>query len=145
MLYASGLEPFRKVCKLQGGNGHLFDQVMNESAGGMSRIAIAVDIREKDQQVVIQADLPGMELKDIDVHVENGYLTISGERKLEEEGGGNNDYWVERSYGRFSRTFQLPEMIDVANIGATYKNGVLDVTLPKLEAARLRSIAVQVH
>ena len=88
--------------------------------------------------------MPDVDLKDIDVRVENQTLTIAGERKFEQEQSGKGFHRIERSYGRFVRSFAVPNSFDTGNIGADYKNGVLTVKLPKTEAAKPRQIKVEV-
>ncbi|MGN7612338.1 Hsp20/alpha crystallin family protein [Magnetococcales bacterium HHB-1] len=138
-------DPFRQIRSLQNEINRLFDHNQDRSTGQMTGWPIQVDIREDEDQVVIKTDIPGMEQKDINVNVDNGQLTISGERKFEDEANKKNYHWMERAYGQFNRSFQLPNTVDVGKIGATYKNGVLEVTLPKLEEAKPHAIQVQVH
>jgi len=104
----------------------------------------SVDIYETENELVLKADLPDVDLKDIDVRVENQTLTIAGERKFEQQESGKGFHRIERNYGRFVRSFAVPNSFDVNNIGADYKNGVLSVTLPKTEAAKPRQIKVAV-
>lgn len=137
-------DPFRGIRTLQSEINRLFDRDLDESTGQMAQWPIRVDISEEKENIVIKADVPGMEQKDISVNVENGLLTISGERKFEDEKRRDNYHRVERVYGRFSRSFQLSNAADAKNISASYKNGVLEVTVPKLEAAKPRAIQVTV-
>ena len=137
-------DPLRNFRSLQGEINRLFDWNMDESTGQMTRWPMRVDIREDENQITLKADVPGMEQKDIKVNVDNGQLTISGHRKFEDEAHKENYHRVERAYGHFSRSFQLPNTTDPNNIRASYKNGVLEVTLPKREEARPRSVEVQV-
>ena len=104
----------------------------------------SVDIYETENELVLKADLPDVDLKDIDVRVENQTLTIAGERKFEQQESGKGFHRIERSYGRFVRSFAVPNSFDTGNIGADYKNGVLTVTLPKTEAAKPRQSKVEV-
>ncbi|MBF0428561.1 MAG: Hsp20/alpha crystallin family protein [Magnetococcales bacterium] len=138
-------DPFRGIRTLQNEINRLFERDMDESSGQMTQWPMRVDIREDASHILIKADLPGIEQKDIQVNVDNGRLTISGERKFEDEAHKDNYHRVERAYGRFSRTFQLPNTTDAGNIKASYKNGVLEVTLPKREEAKPRAIQVQVN
>ena len=105
----------------------------------------AVDILETETALVVKADLPDVEQKDIDIQVENGTLSLKGERKFEktEEKGGYHR--LERSYGSFARYFSLPDTVDVENVKAEYKNGTLTLTLPKKEAAKPRQIKVAIQ
>ncbi len=103
----------------------------------------AVDIYETENELVLKADLPDVDLKDIDVRVENQTLTISGERKFESEDSGKGYHRIERSYGSFTRSFAVPNTFDTDKISAGFKNGVLTVTLPKKEAAKPRQIKIE--
>jgi HSP20 family protein len=91
-----------------------------------------VDVTETDQEVRITAELPGLEEKDIDVSLSNDILTLKGEKKSEQEDKRENYYRMERSYGSFQRSIQLPQEVDGDKVEATFKNGVLQITLPKL-------------
>lgn len=104
-----------------------------------------VDIVENDNDYTIHADLPGLEKKDIAITVENGVLTISGEKKRDKkERKKERYYYYERSYGSFCRTFALPENIDEKNIQANFKNGLLALTIKKTEKAKPKAIEVKV-
>ena len=138
-------DPFRGVRSLQGEINRLFDRDMDDSNGQLTQWPMRVDIREDENSIVVKADVPGMEQKDINVNVDNGMLTISGERSFTDEEHKDKYHRVERAYGRFSRSFQMPNTTDPENISATYKNGVLEVTLPKREEAKPRSIQVQIN
>ncbi|MBF0294817.1 MAG: Hsp20/alpha crystallin family protein [Magnetococcales bacterium] len=138
-------DPFRNFRALQNEINRLFERDIDDNAGQLTQWPMRVDIREDASQILIKADLPGIEQKDIQVNVDNGRLTISGERRFDDEEHKENYHRVERAYGRFSRTFQLPNTTDTGNIQANYKNGVLEVTLPKREEAKPRAIQVQVH
>jgi HSP20 family protein len=106
--------------------------------------APAVDIYETENELVLKADLPDVDLKDIDVRVENQTLTISGERKFEKSDTTKGYHRIERSYGTFVRSFSVPNTFDTETIAADFKNGVLSVTLPKKEAAKPRQVKVEV-
>lgn len=103
-----------------------------------------VDIMETDDALIVKADLPDVELKDIDIQIENGTLTLKGERKFEKEDKKVGYHRVERAYGSFVRCFSIPETVDPEKVRAEYKNGVLTVTLPKKEVAKPRTIKVEV-
>ena len=105
----------------------------------------SVDIYETDNELVLTSDLPGVDLKDIDVRVENQTLTLSGERSFEKKDSTKGYHRIERSYGSFQRSFAVPNAFDTEKIGAEFKNGVLTVTLPKKEAAKPRQIKVAVQ
>ena len=101
-----------------------------------------VDIYEKEGKVTIQADLPGIEKKDISIKVEDGILTLKGERKAEEESEDKNVYRSERFYGSFERGFRLPPKTDVDNIEAEFKNGVLHITIPNATEPTGKEISI---
>ena len=103
-----------------------------------------VDIRETDNEVVLMADVPGIDEKNIDIRIEAGTLTIKGERKFEEEKKGEGYHIMERGYGTFARSFRLPESVDPEKVKADYKAGVLSVALPKKELAKPRAVKVEV-
>jgi len=103
----------------------------------------AVDIYETENELVLKADLPDVDAKDVDVRVENLTLTIAGERKFEKSGNEKGFHRIERSYGNFTRSFAVPNTFDTENIAATFKNGVLTVKLPKREAAKPRTIKIE--
>jgi len=104
----------------------------------------AVDASESETAIEIKADLPGMTEKDIDVTVENNTLTIKGERKFENEDKRENYHRIERQYGSFYRSFQLPNTVDVTKINADFKNGILELALPKREETKPKKISINV-
>ncbi len=144
-------EPFRDLVSLQERMNRLFD----DSFRGVARTgeedwalggswAPAVDIFELEGNIVLKAELPGVEAKDVDIRVENNVLTLRGERKFDNEVKRESYHRVERSYGTFSRSFTLPTVVDTGNIKAEFKEGVLRVTLPKREEAKPKQIAISV-
>jgi HSP20 family protein len=104
-----------------------------------------VDIKETENEIVLHADVPGIDEKDIDIKLEDGTLTLKGERKFEQEKKGEGYHRIERGYGSFVRCFSVPDSVDPEHVKAAYKNGVLTVTLPKKEVAKPRSIKVAVN
>lgn len=104
-----------------------------------------VDIAETENELIVKADVPDVKFEDLDVKLENGTLTLRGERKFEnkstDKGGWHR---VERSYGTFERSFTLPDTVDPEHVKADYKNGTLTVTLPKKEIAKPRQVKVEV-
>lgn len=106
--------------------------------------APAVDIYEDEKAITLKAELPDMEEKDLDVSVEDGHLTIKGERKFENEEKKENFHRIERRYGSFERTFALPDTVDADNVTAKYDKGVLKVVAPKVERPKnARTIEVK--
>ena len=107
--------------------------------------APAVDVLENQDELVLKADLPDVNLKDINIQIEQGTLMIKGERKFEKvEGKGTGYHRIERSYGEFQRYFSLPDTVDADKVKAEYRNGVLTVSLAKKEVAKPKSIKVAV-
>lgn len=104
----------------------------------------AVDIVETENELILKADVPGVELKDIDIHLENGTLTVKGDRKFEKEEKGKGFHRMERNYGSFVRYFTVPETVNAEQVKADYQAGVLTITLPKKEVAKPKAIKVQV-
>ena len=104
-----------------------------------------VDIFETDNDWVLKADLPEVNMADIDIQIENGTLLLKGDRKFQQGENGKGYQRVERSYGSFARYFTLPDTVDSEKVRADYANGVLTVTLPKKEIAKPRTIRVQVN
>jgi len=104
-----------------------------------------VDIKETENELILKADIPDVELKDIDIRMENATLTVRGERKFETTEKGGGWHRVERSYGTFERVFALPETVDPEGVKADYKNGTLTLTLPKKEIAKPRQIKIAVN
>jgi len=105
--------------------------------------APAVDIYETENELVVKADLPDVEAKDIDVRVENQTLTIAGERKFASANNEKGYHRIERSYGNFVRSFAVPNAFDTDKINAAYNNGVLTVKLTKKETAKPRQIKIE--
>jgi len=141
------LEPFRGLSTLQDQFNRLFNESFRNHTeeSALTTWAPAVDIYETPNELVVKADLPEVNEKDIDVRVENNLLTIRGERKFEKSVTEENFLRVERAYGAFSRSFSLPNTVNSETIGAEYKNGVLTVTLPKREESKPRQVKVTVN
>ncbi len=94
-----------------------------------------VDMKDNDKEILIHADLPGVELKDIDISIEGNSLVLQGEKKVEKESREKGYYRMERSYGSFYRAIPLPCAVERENVDAVYKDGVLNITLPKCKDA----------
>lgn len=104
----------------------------------------AVDILETENELIFKVDAAGVNLKDIDIQLENGTLTLKGERKFEKDDKVKGYHRIERGYGAFARSFTLPDTVNAENVHADYAQGVLTVTLPKQERAKPRAIKVNV-
>src|SRR5206468_8845231 len=112
--------------------------------GSLTAWAPAVDIYETEHELVVRADLPDIDPKDLDIRVENNILTIRGERKFEKKVNEDNYLRVERAYGTFSRSFTLSNTVNSDAIKADYQNGVLTLNIPKREEAKPKQIKVNV-
>jgi len=144
-------EPFRDLVAVQDRLNRIFDDTFRGNPRGSDedwalggQWAPSVDIFEHEGNLVLRAELPGIEPKDVDVRVENNVLTLRGERKFESEVKREKYHRVERAYGTFSRSFTLPNVVDTEKIKAEYKDGVLQVTLPQREEAKPKQIQVSV-
>jgi HSP20 family protein len=140
-------DPFRELSKVQDQVNRLFEDSFLRRTGESSLTVWApeVDIHETSDALVLEADLPGIDEKDLDIRVENNMLTIAGERKFEKKVNEENYLRVERSYGSFTRSFSLPHTINTDQIQADYRNGVLTIRLPKREEAKPKKIKVAVN
>lgn len=139
-------EPWSALRQMQRDLSQLFNGGANADEDGSS-IATSlwtppVDIKEEESCFVLKADVPGVDRKDIDVTMENGLITIKGERKLETDQDLNGFRRVERRHGTFYRRFSLPDYADAERISAKCKDGVLEVTVPKLQKAQPKRITV---
>lgn len=123
----------------------LFDRWAGRDANGLAAWMPPVDVRETEDSLIVEAELPGLTTDDVDVRVENGVLTISGEKKhtVEEAKDEPNYHFFERRYGRFERSFTLPRSVDAEHVQAQFDNGILTVALPKTETAKPRRIQIQ--
>jgi HSP20 family protein len=139
-------EPFRSAHTLQDQIHRLFGEVFDRSnqESSLTAWAPSVDIYENEHELIVKADLPGIDAKDLDIRVDNNILTMRGERKFEEKVNDNNSLRVERAYGSFSRSFALSNTVNAEAIKADYQNGVLTLTVPKREEAKPKQIKVNV-
>ena len=140
-------DPFRNVATLQEQVNRLFEnsaQAGRADNSALTSWAPAVDIYETENELVLKADLPELNEKDLDIRVENNMLTIRGERKFEQKVKEENYLRIERTYGSFSRSFALPNTVNTEAIKADYKNGVLTVELPKSAESKPKQIKVNV-
>jgi HSP20 family protein len=126
-------DPVRELDSLQGDMNRLFDRFFERPGnGGADRRWIpAMDLVEKDDHLELRADLPGMSEDDVHIEIKDGVLTISGERKAEEEETREGYRRFERAFGRFTRSVALPDGIDANDVQANFENGVLEVRIPK--------------
>ncbi len=103
-----------------------------------------VDVAETQEKILVRVEVPGMKQEDIQIEFENGLLTLKGERKLVKEDNGLTYHRVERAYGNFNRTFTLPRTVDPEKISASYRDGVLEIEVPKKEEAKPKQIKIEV-
>jgi HSP20 family protein len=141
-------EPFRDLLTTQDRFNRLFNQtfsnVFGEDDVKLGTWSPAVDIYENEQSVVLKAELPGIDPKDVEVRVENNTLFLKGQRKFENEVKEENYHRIERSYGSFTRTFALPGTVNAEKVEAEYKGGILTLTMPKREEAKPKTIKISV-
>src|SRR6267143_5065905 len=140
-------DPFRDLRTLQEEVNRLFSNNLNLSFGeeGIARGAWNpnVDIYENKDQIVLEAELPGMKREDFDLTIENSVITLRGERHFEKKDETDNYHRVERAYGTFTRSFTLPNTVSGEGATADYRNGVLRVVLPKREETKARRIEIK--
>ncbi len=141
-------DPFRDLATLQDRMNRLFEESLTRSRRGeedtiASGWAPAVDIYETDNEIVLKAELPEVDKKNLDVRIENNTLTIRGERKFENEVNRENYHRIERAYGSFARSFALPNVVDPERVEATFKDGVLKLVLHKKSGTRPRTIKIE--
>lgn len=123
--------------------GETLDRLMGDFPFRVSSWYPAVDIIEREKEFLVRAELPGLEAKDVKVELRDGTLTISGERKEEHESENGHYRRVERSHGRFYRSFVLPQAVDAEKVEAKSKDGILEIVLPKSEKALPKRIPVK--
>jgi HSP20 family protein len=140
-------DPFRDLAALQDRMNRLFEgaipRTRTEEELFTGTWAPPVDIYETKDKIALKAELPGFDEKQIALRFEDGVLTIEGERKFEKESGDENYHRVERSYGKFVRSFAIPAGVEGDRITATFSNGVLTVELPKREETKPKQIKIE--
>ncbi len=141
-------EPFRELSGFQDEMNQLFEDFFGRLP---SRRMFAegfwaplMDIEETKDEILVKAELPGMRKEDVKIQINNDVLSITGERKREEETRDKTFHRIERAYGKFQRMIRLPAEVDPAKVKATYENGVLTIKLPKSEQAKPKEIAIEV-
>lgn len=140
-------DPFRDLRNLQEEVNRLFTgnagRTFDDEGIARGSWSPSVDIYENKEQIVLEAELPGMNREDFDLTVENNVITLRGERRFEKKEDTDNYHRVERAYGSFTRSFTLPNSVSGEGASADYRNGVLRVTLPKREETKARRIEVK--
>jgi len=139
-------EPMRELSSLQSEMNRLFNSVFDTPSatgqGALRRWVPAMDLVESTDHFVLRADLPGLAEEDVQIEIEDGVLTVSGERKPEDGTKQEGYYRIERSFGSFSRSLTLPKGVDADNVIASFDRGVLEVRIPKPEKARPKRISI---
>lgn len=140
-------DPFRDLASLQHRLNRAFDTTLarperNEEDLLTGAWAPPVDILETKEKTILKAELPGFDENQIHLHFEDGILSLEGERKFEKENADENYHRVERSYGRFVRSFTIPSSVDNEKISAAFHNGILTVELPKREETKPKQIKI---
>lgn len=149
-----GWDPFKEMEKEMQDLTDRFSRMLSRwpsrTSGGREALMVAdwsptVDISETDDEYLVKAEIPEVDKKDVKVTVQDGLLTIQGERKQEKEEKGKRFHRVERAYGTFLRTFEMPDGVDEEKLKAEFKDGMLLVHLPKTEKAKTKAIEVKVE
>ena len=140
-------DPFRDLGILQERMNRVFEDAAvrgwkNDEPSATTSWSPAVDIYETDSEIMVQAELPGIDRKDIALQLENNVLTLKGDRRFEKETNHENYHRIERSYGGFSRAFTIPTIVDEDKIRADYRDGILKIALPKKEQVKAKQIKI---
>jgi HSP20 family protein len=139
-------DPFRELGLLQDRMNRLFEDAGRgwraDEPSATTSWSPAVDIYETEGEIIVQAELPGVERNDITLNLENNVLTLKGERRFEKETKQENYHRIERSYGTFSRTFSIPAIVNDEKIRADYKDGILKIALPKKDQVKPKQIKI---
>lgn len=140
--------PFRDVVSIQDEMNRLFDDFFGRPVARTDWTEgvwnPSVDVSEDKDNVILRAEMPGMTKEDVRISIQDGVLTLRGEKKQEKEEKDKNYHRIERSYGSFCRSFQLPTSVKSDKVKATYKDGVLSITLPKTEEVKPKEIPISI-
>lgn len=141
-------DPFHDLLTLQDRMDRLFQDSITRTRGYEESLAPGfwsppVDIYETDEAVILKAELAGLNKDDVTIEIKDSTLVLRGERKFEKDVKEENYHRIERSYGSFARTFSLPQTLDLAKVGATFKDGLLEITIPKIRDARPKQIEIK--
>jgi HSP20 family protein len=142
-------DPFRELQDMSQRLNQIFTRPFDGLGSGRQLLTVAewspaVDVSETDGEYVIKAELPEVKKEDVKVTMEDGVLTLEGERKQEKEEKGKRYHRIERSYGSFMRSFELPDNVDTSKAKAEYKDGMLTLSLPKSEKAKSKALEIKV-
>ena len=142
-------DPFRELEDVSNRLNRIFGRSTARAESGQEMLAVAdwspsIDISETDAAYLIKAEIPGVKKEDVKVTIQDGMLTIQGERKMEKEEKGKKFHRVERSYGSFVRSFRVPDDADENKVKAEFKDGMINITLAKSAKAKTKAISVSV-
>jgi HSP20 family protein len=142
-------DPFQDLLSLQERMNRLFEDSLVRSTSKIGEVSQGtwtplVDILEKEDAIILKAELPGVLLVDVDLQIKDDVLVLKGERRFEKDAKKENYHRVERSYGIFSRSFTLPGIVDQTGISAKLKDGILEVKLPKARAIESKPIPIEI-
>lgn len=142
-------DPFRELQDMSQRLNQIFARPFEGFGSGRQLLTVAewspaVDVSETDAEYVVKAELPEVKKEDVKVTMEDGVLTLEGERKQEKEEKGKHYHRIERSYGSFMRSFELPDNVDTSKAKAEFKDGMLTLSLPKTEKAKSKALEIKV-
>lgn len=143
-------DPFRDLLSLQERMNNLFEESLGRTTDSSTRVTEGtwsppVDILEKEDEIILKAEVPGVKLDDVTLEIKNDVLTLTGTRHLGQKNQQENYHRIERSYGNFSRSFLLPGIVDMSKIQAKLKDGLLEVRLPKAKSSRAQPIPIEIR
>ncbi|HZD60138.1 MAG TPA: Hsp20/alpha crystallin family protein [Anaerolineae bacterium] len=139
-------DPWHDLIAMQSELNKLFERTFSSEERGVARAAVwapAIDMFDRNNAVIVRAELPGVKAEDVDISIIDNKLVVKGERKFKEEIKEENYYRIEQRYGSFERIVQLPAKVDVGNVEAVYAEGVLEINLPKAEEERPKQIKIK--
>ncbi|MFZ3089789.1 MAG: Hsp20/alpha crystallin family protein [Nitrospirota bacterium] len=142
-------DPFRDLLSLQERMNKLFEESLSRSGKDQEDLTVgrwspAIDVMENEQEIVIKGELPGIELKDVEVLIKDNLLTLRGERKFEKEEEKENYHRIERAYGAFQRVFTLPASVEQDKVKAKMRDGILEIRLPKAKKELPKKVEIEV-
>lgn len=143
-------DPFKDLLFLQDRMSRIFDEALGHYREGTGLVSNGVwfppvDVYETEDDIILKAELPGMEAKGVTIEVEENLITLKGERKFEKKLCDENCHRMERFYGRFQRVFSLPNSVDKNSIKANFKDGVLEIIVPKIYGAKPKAVKIKVE
>lgn len=145
-MYIRRWNPVNEMMAIQNQIGRILRESMDKGEGGEFEYGAwlpPVDLREEADKVVLEMEVPGIRKEDVEIHIENNVLTVRGEKKFERDEKKENYHKIERTYGKFSRSFSLPSAIKSDSVEATMKDGILVLSLPYAEEAKPKKIAIK--